>query len=72
MLKKALFLGLGGYLAYISVLDTLYTLEDWIPQWMSATGGQIIGQTVLVGILAMFAFGAIVWTGYRFLGYLLD
>jgi hypothetical protein len=72
MLKKALFLGLGGYLAYNSCLDTLYTLEDWIPQWMAATGGEIIGQTVLVGILAMFAFGTVVWTGYRFLGYLLD
>ena len=38
MMKKALFLGLGGYLAYVVCLDSLYTLEDWISRGMAATG----------------------------------
>jgi len=71
-MKRALFIGLGAYLAYVWVLDFTGDWLYWLPQWMAVCDGQVIGQTLLLGVLALFAFGIVVHTSYEFLSWIFD
>ena len=47
-------------------------LAYWLPAWGAVYGGQVIGQTVILTVLAAIVFGSAVFLSYRFLGWLLD
>lgn len=47
-------------------------LEYWLPALGAVYGGQVIGQTVILTVLAAIVFGSAVFLSYRFLGWLLD
>ena len=47
-------------------------LDYWLPAWGAVYGGQVIGQAIILGVLAAIVFGSAVFFGYRVLGWILD
>jgi hypothetical protein len=47
-------------------------LEVWLPAWGAVYGGQVIGQSVIFGVLALIVFGSIVALSYRFLNWIFE
>lgn len=68
-MKRAIIAGLGLYLGYLEFGDDL---AYWLPAWGAVYGGQVIGQAVILGVLAAMIFGSVAVLGYRALGWLLD
>jgi hypothetical protein len=63
---------MSGLLLYFAYWDLRWGVEDWLPAWGAVYGGQVIGQTVLLGVLALIVSGTVVWTGYEILGWMFD
>jgi hypothetical protein len=57
---------------YFCYLDFVDDLSDWLPAWGAIYGGQIIWQTVILGVLALIVFGTVVGLGYRFLDWIFE
>lgn len=68
-MKRAIIAGLGLYLGW---REFSADIGYWLPSLGVVYGGQVIGQAVVLGILAAFIFGAAVWTSYRALSYIFD
>jgi hypothetical protein len=47
-------------------------LAYWLPAWGAVYGGQVIGQTVILTVLAAIVFWSAVFLSYRLLGWILD
>jgi hypothetical protein len=47
-------------------------LEYWLPALGTVYGGQVVGQTAILTVLAAIVLGSVVWLSYRGLSYLLD
>jgi hypothetical protein len=47
-------------------------LDYWLPAWGAVYGGQVIGQAVILGVLAAIIFGSVVFLSYRFLSFIFD
>jgi len=68
-MKRAALAVLGIVAGYWEFRDDL---EVWLPAWGSVYGGQVIGQSVILGVLGLIVFGSVVFMGYRSLGWFLD
>jgi hypothetical protein len=47
-------------------------LEYYLPALGVVYGGHVVGQTLILGVLAVIVFGTAVFLSYRFLGWILD
>jgi hypothetical protein len=47
-------------------------LAYWLPAWGAVYGGEIIGQSVILTVLAAIVFGSAVFLAYRALSWILD
>ena len=47
-------------------------LDYWLPALGAVYGGQVIGQTVILTVLAAIVFGSAVFLAYRALSWILD
>ena len=47
-------------------------LEYWFPAWGAVYGGQVIGQAVILGVLAAIIFGSVAVLSYRFLNWIFE
>jgi hypothetical protein len=47
-------------------------LEYWLPAFSFVYDGRIIGQTVILGVLALIVFGSVVCLSYRFLNWMFE
>jgi len=68
-MKRAIIAGLGLYVGWLEFSDDL---GYWLPAWGGAYGGQVIGQTVIFGVLAVIVFGSVVALSYRFLNWIFE
>jgi len=68
-MKRAILAGLGIYAGY---LELRVNLEYWFPAFGSVYGGQVLGQTVILGVLALIVFGSAIGLSYRFLNWIFE
>jgi len=68
-MKRAVIAGLGLYLGWLEFADDL---AYWLPAWGAVYGGQVIGQAVILGILAAIIFGSAAVLSYRFLDWIFE
>jgi len=69
-MRRAAWAITGLAIGYLEFRDDL---EIWLPSWGKALeSGYVWGQVIVLGFLAMAVFGAVIWTAYRGLSYLLD
>jgi hypothetical protein len=47
-------------------------LEYWLPAWGAVYGGKVIGQAVIIGVLALIVFGSVVFLSYRLLNWMFE
>jgi len=47
-------------------------LEYWLPAWGAVYGGQVVGQAVILGVLALIVFGSVVALSYQFLNWVFE
>jgi hypothetical protein len=68
-MKRAAWAVLGIVIGYWEFRDDL---DYWLPAWGGMYGGQVIGQSVIFGVLAAIVFGSVVFLSYRFLSWILE
>ena len=68
-MKRAL---LAFITLYVCVKEIGADLAYWLPAWGAVYGGQVIGQSVILTVLAAIVFGSAVVLSYRLLGWILD
>jgi len=60
---------LGLIVGYLEFSDDLAV---WLPAFGALGDGQVIGQTVILGVLALIAFGSAVFLSYRALTWIFE
>jgi hypothetical protein len=68
-MKRAMLAGLGVYVGY---LELRINLEYWVPSFGEVYGGQVLGQTAILAVLAVLVFGSVVALSYRFLNWVFE
>jgi hypothetical protein len=68
-MKRAIIAILAIVVGYWEFCDDL---AYWLPAWGAVYGGQIIGQSVIFGVLALIIFGSAVALSYRFLNWIFE